>query len=338
MIERRARSQRSDDYGRRLARALPMPKKEEEKMELKSTTSSNGLDVEKWNPIPCTHFYCSPTIGKIGAALAKAQGDMLPLYKDSDNPFFHSRYADLAACVAASRKALTDNGIAVYQGSDLIYDDDKGIDWGSAIVRKALKDNNVDPDKLVGMPQFIYKVSTHSILIHTSGEWLRSDLTVVPKDGTPQGVGSAMTYSRRYLLCAQAGLAPEDDDGEAAQGRGNDRGGSKTPPRASGRSGGSKAPSGGSSASKAKDPGKPASEAQLGKLFAMGNAVSATPDEMKELMFLTVEKSSSKELTMGDIQTVFKKLDGYKKDHEAMLDDLGQMAAKYAADGGTVPF
>jgi hypothetical protein len=53
-------------------------------------------------------------------------------------------------------------------------------------------------------------------LLHVSGE--REDGSYpLPTSGTPQQVGSAITYARRYCLCAVSGVAPEDDDGRAAE-------------------------------------------------------------------------------------------------------------------------
>ena len=54
-------------------------------------------------------------------------------------------------------------------------------------------------------------------LIHKSGEWVQTDLTLTAKDASPQAIGSAITYGRRYAVSALVGLAAEDDDGKAAQ-------------------------------------------------------------------------------------------------------------------------
>jgi len=58
-------------------------------------------------------------------------------------------------------------------------------------------------------------------LLHSSGQWMRSSLLVQPKDDTPQAMGSALTYARRYALTAIVGVAQVDDDGNAASGRSN---------------------------------------------------------------------------------------------------------------------
>jgi len=128
----------------------------------------------------------SDAINEIATALAKAQGVIKGASKDAANPFFKSKYADLASVWDACRKALTDNGIAVVQS--------------------------------VGAVENKVRVST--MLVHASGQWFADDLLMTPKEDTPQAIGSCATYGRRYALAAFAGVAPEDDDAEAAQGRG----------------------------------------------------------------------------------------------------------------------
>jgi ERF superfamily protein len=134
-----------------------------------------------------TQIRWSPTRGKLAAALAKAHAAVAAAHKDADNPFFKSKYADLATVVAACKEALTSNGIAFPQPA---WTDSEG----RAVVT--------------------------TCLIHESGEWMESDLAVKPKDPGPQALGSCITYLRRYGLAAAAGVAPEDDDGEASEGRG----------------------------------------------------------------------------------------------------------------------
>ena len=126
----------------------------------------------------------SPSLAALAAALAKAQGLMAGAKKDSVNPHFRSKYADLASIWEACREALSANGLAVIQSP------------GSAG-----KD-----------------VMVTTLLIHSSGEWIRSRYTMPVAQPGPQGVGSALTYARRYSLAAMVGVAPEDDDGNEAQG------------------------------------------------------------------------------------------------------------------------
>lgn len=128
----------------------------------------------------------SESIAALAAALSKAQADITGALKDSSNPFFKSKYADLASCWDACRKQLAANGLAVIQTTNT-------TDAGVVLV---------------------------TTLAHSSGEWIRGVLPVVTKDSGPQAQGSGITYARRYALAAIVGLAQIDDDAEAAQARG----------------------------------------------------------------------------------------------------------------------
>lgn len=124
----------------------------------------------------------SENINEIAGALAKAQAVIAGAAKDSDNPFFKSKYADLASVWDACRKPLTDHGLSVAQTA-------------------ATAEGHV---------------GVTTILMHGSGQWIRDTLVMKPTKDDPQGVGSCITYARRYALAAMVGVAPEDDDGNAA--------------------------------------------------------------------------------------------------------------------------
>jgi hypothetical protein len=128
----------------------------------------------------------SESIAALAAALSKAQADITGALKDSSNPFFKSKYADLASCWDACRKQLAANNLAVIQTTEV-------TEAGTVLV---------------------------TTLAHSSGEWMRGTLPVVTKDNGPQAQGSGITYARRYALAAIVGLAQIDDDAEAAQARG----------------------------------------------------------------------------------------------------------------------
>jgi len=143
----------------------------------------------------------SPTVGKLAAALAKAQGEIVNAKRESKNPFFNAMYADLASVWDACRGPLSKNELCVIQTTE------KG-----------------DPKQVV--------VCTR--LVHSSGEWVLSTLCVRPiprekknKQGQilgpaeigPQEITAAITYARRSGLAAIAGVAAEDDDGEKLQNR-----------------------------------------------------------------------------------------------------------------------
>ena len=123
---------------------------------------------------------------KIASALVKAQKGFGSALKTSSNPHFKSRYADLAACVEAVIDSLNDNGIALIQQT---HECDNGV-------------------------------IVETTFIHESGEVFSAGKLHVPASKhDAQGYGSALTYARRYSLMAAAGIAPEDDDGNAATAR-----------------------------------------------------------------------------------------------------------------------
>lgn len=128
----------------------------------------------------------SPEIDKVSAALVLAQQAMLPLIKDSANPFFKSRYADLQAVTEACYPALQANGICVVQSAESLGSD------GINIVTR---------------------------LQHSSGQYIETFCAIPPAGQDPQKYGSATTYGRRYGLQAAVGLVAVDDDGESAMNR-----------------------------------------------------------------------------------------------------------------------
>lgn len=122
-------------------------------------------------------------IKNLAAALVKAQAAMTGAKKDSSNPFFKSKYADLSSVDAAIGPALEANGLGYVQVSHVA---------DSA-------------------------ASVETIIIHESGETFACGPVTVPvSKGDAQAFGSAMTYARRYSLAAAFGVCPEDDDGNAA--------------------------------------------------------------------------------------------------------------------------
>ena len=125
----------------------------------------------------------SPTIGNLSKALAKAQGEIRGATKDSDNPYFKSKYADLASVRDAIQESLSKNGIAYVQFPE-------------------------------GGPETV----TITTILSCGDEWMRASFSMKPVKADPQGMGSAITYGRRYALMAAVGVAPEDDDGNAASG------------------------------------------------------------------------------------------------------------------------
>jgi len=119
----------------------------------------------------------------IASALVKAKKEFDPAIKNATNPHFRNRYADLAACLEAVDGALLAHGIFMYQET---HDDSSGV-------------------------------TIETVFLHDSGESIRCGKLHVPASkNDPQGYGSALSYARRYSLMAACGIAPEDDDGNAA--------------------------------------------------------------------------------------------------------------------------
>lgn len=132
-------------------------------------------------------FSHSPTIGAIAAALAKASAQFTTVTKGTENTYFKTKYADLSALIEATQKGLAANGLAVIQS----------------------------PGEISGN-----KVYLTSMLVHSSGEWFRDELGMPMAKADAQGVGSAVTYARRYSYGGLLSIAGEpDDDANIATGK-----------------------------------------------------------------------------------------------------------------------
>jgi hypothetical protein len=131
----------------------------------------------------------SEQIQELAGAMAKAQAEMTGAKKDSTNPHFRSAYADLASVREASLPHLNKHGISVMQFP-----------------------------RLVSCGEHEWNVEVETMLTHESGQYISDTLAVIVSKPDAQGIGSAITYARRYALGAIAGVAPEDDDANAAVG------------------------------------------------------------------------------------------------------------------------
>lgn len=124
---------------------------------------------------------------QVCAAFVKAQKQFAPAIKSKTNPHFKNKYADLKACIEAVIDALHNEGIALMQSC---HESDRGV-------------------------------TIETLFVHESGETLSGGKLHMPANKQdPQQYASAMTYARRYALQSAAGFATEDDDGNAASGRG----------------------------------------------------------------------------------------------------------------------
>jgi hypothetical protein len=135
-------------------------------------------------------------VDKIFPALIKAQSEMGNAKKTSDNPYFKSKYADLSEIIEVSKSVLTDNGLGVIQSPG-----------GTGNT-----------------------VTITCRIIHTSGQWIEDAIAMNVTKTDPQSIGSAITYGRRYQLAALFNIAQEDDDGNGASGKNNEKAGTKPEP------------------------------------------------------------------------------------------------------------
>lgn len=130
----------------------------------------------------------SPAINELATALAKAQSKIKHAKKSGHNPFFDSEYSTLGDVFDASREELTQNGLSVSQTLSIIQ----------------------------GEP-----TTLNTILLHSSGQWIVSNIFVNSKDSSPQSMKSAITLLRRASYESIVGVAGEDDDGNDSSPKNN---------------------------------------------------------------------------------------------------------------------
>ena len=146
----------------------------------------------------------SPAVNELAAALARAQGAFSNPAKDRDNPYFGSRYTTLGAVIEATRGPLADNGLSLTQT----------IGAGAGGERSPI---------------------LRTRLLHSSGQWIASEVPLFAAGKGSQAFGSELTYMRRYAVCALLNIAPAegDDDGNAAQAATGANGGDAGPAKRS---------------------------------------------------------------------------------------------------------
>lgn len=124
----------------------------------------------------------SESITNIAAALVQLQSELEGVTKNASNSHFKSKYADLAAVMAVLREPLAKNNLCIIQG----------------------------PHKVEG------GVEVETLVLHKSGEWLSDSCYIPINKWDAHGMGSAITYGRRYGLMSVFCIPTEDDDGNAA--------------------------------------------------------------------------------------------------------------------------
>lgn len=150
----------------------------------------------------------SESLDKLAPALVKAFAEIEAATKDSTNPMFRSKYADLNNHLDAVRPVLAKHKLAVLQPPETLL--------------------GLSDDGKSEAPVVLIK----TIILHESGQWMEGEIALPfvepekneagrPKVQLAQAMGSAITYMRRYSLASMLSIPAEDDDGEAAMGRGN---------------------------------------------------------------------------------------------------------------------
>ena len=125
----------------------------------------------------------SESIKQIAEALVSAQKEIRFAAKDSTNPHFKSKYANINSVIEAVKKPLNDNGIAILQSLS---------------------------------PSGDNKLHLTTRLLHSSGEWIEDTAVCPIQKQDPQGLGSAISYIRRYSISSLCALYADDDDGQSA--------------------------------------------------------------------------------------------------------------------------
>lgn len=135
----------------------------------------------------------SESLANLGIALAKAQGELKAVHKDSTNPHFRNTYASLDTILEAVRPTLAKHGLSLVQGATAPHADENGV---------------------------VRSFVVETMLLHASGEYIINAAVMPLAKADPQGSGGAMTYGRRYGVSALLALATdEDDDGNGASAR-----------------------------------------------------------------------------------------------------------------------
>lgn len=204
----------------------------------------------------------SESIGKLALALSKAQSKIIGAVKDSSNPYYKSKYANLESVMDAIRIPFAEN--------ELSY---------------------VQPVVVIDSLPYL-----KTILMHSSGEYIESIYPLSVKDiNDAQKVGSSVSYARRYSLAAMAGVPQIDDDAEAAAGRVHEVKEEKKPLP-------NYAPKATNHIAIEANPKTQllVTEGQLKRLFAIQQKSTISQDNLITFIKDTYKKSSSKDLTMSE--------------------------------------
>lgn len=134
----------------------------------------------------------SDSIAHLAPALASVQGKIETIPFDAENPHFKSKFASLTAILEYLRPLLVAEGLSMVQGGAIPHTREDGL---------------------------VTAITVETTLVHSSGEWLSTGITVPLAKSDPQGAGGALTYGRRYSLSALLALATDEDDDGASTSR-----------------------------------------------------------------------------------------------------------------------
>lgn len=216
----------------------------------------------------------SEQINELATALSKAQGEIEGAVKDSTNPFFKQNYADLESVIQAIKAPLAKYGLSFSQPTD--FDDD-----GREFVE--------------------------TMIMHSSGQWLKGRLLIKSKDNSPQAQGSGISYAKRYALQAILGVSSTDDDGNDAQGLNKAHRAHPTDSHQTNKNAPLLNEQKKSDSQPPKDAplvrhpakGVMSSDAQRRLIFKLSTNKGLTHDKLKELIKSKYNLDSSKDLTIG---------------------------------------
>lgn len=210
----------------------------------------------------------SETVGKLAEALSKAQGEMKPAKFDAVNPFFKSKYSSLGEIVESAKAVLAKHGLSVIQ--------------------------TVAGD--------VENVVIETMLAHSSGEWVSNSMAIKPVKADPQGIGSVITYGRRYCYASIIGqVSDEDTDANSVDQQ------RATEPRKT------------ASDVLADEPFvKTISDKQAKMLFAKATSKGIPHAELKALIKGICNVEHSNEIPASKLDIVLKAIDGYELDNLPM--------------------
>lgn len=237
----------------------------------------------------------SENLDAFAKSLCAVQGELRPALKDSSNPFFKSKYADLESAVETARPILAKHGFAITQGC---VERENGS-W--ILVTK---------------------------LMHSSGQWMETDCPILVKDQSAQGFGSGMSYARRYSFMAILGMTAtdDDDDAEAAVGRHHQNLTptkqpilKPNPPTPSPTPQPAPIPAQNGPIQANKTASSNLSEAQLKRLWAITKQYGWTTKQVKELVSYKFQKDSSSDLTKDEYDYLTQLLQSQKPENHEVI-------------------